>query len=265
MLSLAITAFEETSDRRNNGKNILRCISAAQASPYIDDITIVDDGSDDFEELSLIIAAKPKVYLYHNQNNRGVFGNKIEAIAHAKNDWVVTCDSDNFMDKEYLARVALENKNWQTWYLPSFARPKFDYRALIGEYDLSTLFGIVNRPIFPCLFNTGNQVVQRTAFLNVFGEYRDKRADLIMPNWLNIPQGRRENHYWRMVFDACDSFLFNYYWVLAGNRINIMEDWEYDHRYATGDDGNYSRSPKEKGDLGAILLAELKEGIECAQ
>ncbi len=265
MLSFVVTAFNEMSEGRLRGKRILDCIRPAQEHDAIKEIVVVDDASKDFNGLLEILRGQSKVRLHQNKTNRGVFGNKLEAIACANYDWVITCDSDNVMSRDYLKQIIYTDRNWQTWYCASFARPKFDYRKLAGTYNLKTLSRIINHPVFPCFFNTGNQVVQRTAFMQVFEQYRGKRADLMMPNYLNLTEKDRQTHYWRLVFDACDSFLLNYHWILAGNKIEVVEGLEYDHYYATGDEGNYSRSPDEKGKLGNILLAELKKVIAKEQ
>lgn len=262
MHSFVITAFDEMTPRRGNGQRILNCIRPAQSHPQIDEIVIVDDGSEDYSSLQELLEGQEKVRLCRNQTNRGVFGNKLEAIAQASHDWVITCDSDNTMSVQYLNKITSMPKNWQTWYCPSFAKPRFDYRCLAGKYDLKGLSRVIDNQIFRCFFNTGNQVVQQIAFMQVFAKYRDKRADLLMPNYLNIPEEKRETHYWRMVFDACDSFIFNMEWVFSGNQLAIVSGLEYDHRYATGDEGNYARSPDEKAQLGEILVTLLRSRIE---
>jgi len=263
MYSFAITAFDEMTARRDYGKMLLRCIRSAQAYHPIVEIVVVDDGSENFGDLARMLEHEPKVCLYRNQTNRGVFGNKLEAVARSSCEWVITCDSDNFMDCQYFDRLDRESKIPHTWCCPSFAHPKFDYRPLIGIYDLRLLPRIIKNPIFSCFFNTGNQTVHREAFMEVFGQYRDKRADLMMPNWLGLSLKQREKHYWRMVFDACDSLIFNLLWMQAGNYLNVVEGLEYEHHYAIGSEGgNYARSPDEKGKLGGILLSVLQKAIE---
>ncbi len=265
MFSFAITAFEEMSERRGYGKRLLASMRAAQEHPLIQEVVVVDDGSDDWPDLIKHLQGQPKLALYHNDVNRGVFVNKIEAIALARNSWVITCDSDNVMDTSYLKHMT-EVAGWgNTWYCASFARPRFDYRELCGVYDLQGLTKIFDKKIFPCFFNTGNQTIHHQSFMEVFGKYRQKRADLMMPNYLDLTLTKRQTHYWRMVFDACDSFLLNMKWILAGNEIHIVKGLEYEHHYAEGDAGNYARSPSEKGALGDILLKKLRTAVEECQ
>lgn len=263
MYSFAVTAYNEMSDGHLHGGRLLSCIQAAQNHDAIDEIVIVDDASQDAIGLAEFLHREPKVELYCNEENRGVFGNKLEAIASCKNDWVITCDSDNAMDLGFLDWVISEAKDSQTWFCPSFAKPQFDYRGLVGEYSLENLGDIIDKPMFGCCFNTGNQTVNREEFMRVFGRYRGKRADLLMPNYLNA--SCPESLHSRLVFDANDSFIFNMEWLLAGNRLRICEGLEYDHYYTSGPDSNYARAPKEKGLLNAALMERLRDVAELTK
>lgn len=257
--SFAVTAFKEMCDARENGQRLLRAIAPAQAHEAIEEIVVVDDGSEDYGQLAELLKGQPKVKHYHNTENRGVFGNKVEAIARATGEWVITCDSDNTMGKAFLDMATSVAVNPLYWYCPSFAKPEFDYRKLIGRYNLGNIAAIMDKPIFECAMNTGNQTVHRETFVKVFGKYRGKRADLMMSNWLNLEETERQKiDPWRLVFDACDSFILNLEWLCAGNWMRIVEGMEYDHFTGGGLTSNYARSPKEKGDLSRLLIRELK-------
>lgn len=258
MITFAVTAYRELSEKRKYGEQLFRCIQPAQEHPQVDEIVIVDDGSDDADGLAEVLVGQEKVSFHRNVENRGVFGNKLEAIARARGGWVITCDSDNLMRKDFLDHIIAKGKDRDTWYCPSFARPEFDYRSLVGTYVLASIQRIIDQPMFQCAINTGNQTVHHETFMEVFGKYRDRRADLMMPNWLDIPAAEREKKYWRLVFDALDSFIFNLTWLQAGKRISFVPGLEYDH-YCSGDDaGNYVRSPPEKEQLGKRLLEILR-------
>jgi len=258
MISFAVTAYNETV-RPQNRPRILECIRTAQQHDAIGEIVVVDDGSEDYDRLAELLDGQPKVRLYHNPTNRGVFGNKLEAIARATGEWVITCDSDNRMDRNFIDWIAgCLNKKPDTWYCPSFAREDFDYRGLIGNYDVGEIARILHQPMFRCCANTGNQTVHRDSFMEVFGAYRDKRADLMMVNWLELPEDVRKEHHWRLVFDACDSFIFNLGWLVAGNRLCIGEGLEYQHYRTNGAESNYARAPADKGKLEAMLFSVLE-------
>ncbi len=262
-ISFAVTAYQEMS-HGNKGAHILRCIRPAQAHEAINEIVIVDDGSDDFAALRTLLQGEPKVRLFRNASNLGVFGNKLEAIGRASGDWVITCDSDNVMDAGYLDRICHTCEaadRIDTWYCPSFARPHFDYRHLTGNYDLAGFRDIIDTPLAECLANTGNQTVRRTSFMEVFERFRGERFDLMMPNWFDLPQPEREKHHWRLVWDACDSFIFNLLWLQAGNRLQVVPGVHYDH-YVNANDGSssYERAPVEKTRLSEMLAQHLREG-----
>jgi glycosyltransferase involved in cell wall biosynthesis len=200
----------------------------------------------------------PKIRLYRNETNRGVFGNKLEAIARARGEWVITCDSDNFMSREYIDRVVGIHKDPKIWYCPCFAKPHFDYRGIVGTYDWGSIKRIRTHPASRCFINTGNQVVSRESFMRVFGKYRAKRFDLMMPNYLNTPEAQRVTHKWRMVWDACDSLIFNMEWLKAGNYLSIVPGLEYEHYVGIDmNEGNYNRSPGEKTALAKVLHQQL--------
>ena len=258
-VSFAVTAFREST--RDDGERLLRCLEPARAHPGIHEVVVVDDGSDDYGWLSGLLGSALKVAIYHNPENQGVFGNKIEAVARSTGDWVITCDSDNLMRADFIDKILSLDKLPHTWYCPSFARPKFDYRRLIGDYDLAGLERILDEPMFQCACNTGNQTVHRKCFMDTFQKYRGRRADLMMPNWLNIPEAERSTHHWRLVFDALDSFILNWTWLQDEGRLHIVDGLEYDHYWSGGDDSNYARSPQEKDDLGAALFKELKAWV----
>jgi len=264
MYSFAVTAYNEMSDGGLQGGRILRSIMFAIGDPKIREIVIVDDASEDYRDLkrflyphTLVPGTKFKITT--NKSNRGVFGNKLEAIAQCSEPWVITCDSDNRMSPDCLNVIRRLSKNANTWLCPSFAKPQFDYRGLVGEYSLENLGDIIDKPMFGCCFNTGNQTVNREEFMKVFGRYRGKRADLLMPNYLG--HTCPESIHSRLVFDANDSFIFNMEWLLAGNRLRICEGLEYDHYYTSGPDSNYARAPKEKGVLNDALMKRLRDEL----
>ena len=256
--SFAVTAFNEMTEGREFGQRLLAALSAPQAHRAIDEIVVVDDCSDDFRELEELLEDAAKVRLCQNKANRGVFGNKLEAIAQCVGEWVITCDSDNQMTEDFIDRIVETANDPIVWHCPSFARPNFDYRELIGLWGLADVADLVDRRNFGSCFNTGNQTVHREAFLEIFGEYRDKRFDLMMPNYLDLAEDERRAPRTRLIWDACDSFVYNMEWLLAGGMVWIQPMLEYLHHFSTGPDSNYSRAPREKERLAAILAEKLR-------
>lgn len=264
MFSFAITAYNETT-RPDGRQRILECIAPAQEHPGIGEIVIVDDGSEDADALAAWLEGRAKVKFYRNATNLGVFGNKLAAVARCSGDWVINCDSDNLMDSRYLDHVVNMKKREDTWYSPSFAQPDFDYRELAGEYDLDGMNALVGHPMLRCCLNTGNQTVHRRSFLDVFGLYRENPGHLAMPNRLSLPEAARHTLGWRLTFDACDSFIYNLYWLTHGGRWHIVDGLHYSHYRCAGPESNYVRAPEEKTALESQLFAELKSMCRIAR
>jgi hypothetical protein len=256
--SVAITAYNELTPEREHGELLFRAIETLHGHPAVSEIVVVDDASPSGGVTAC--PGCPKARFLQNTVNLGVFGNKLEAIAQCSGEWVINCDSDNCMSHEFIDRLLQVEPclDPNVWYCPSFARPEFDYRELIGAWSIREAGDLVDRPMAGCMLNTGNQTVHRETFLEVFGEYRGWRADLEMPNWLGLPEGERQRHRSRLIFDANDSFIFNMYWLASGRTLAVLGGLEYDHTYASGEASNYARAPEEKGALNDILVGELR-------
>ena len=276
-ISFSVTAYNEYDPTRARGERLMRALSSARAHPDLDEILVVDDGSDDFAWLTERMIGCADVKLYHNETNLGVFLNKIESVAQATSDWVILCDSDNHKDLVHIGKVLSLPLDPNTWYCPSFAKPAFNYRCYIGEYDLQSISrfdegGFVQRNVAKCCLNTGNQVVHRATFLSVFEKYRGTQYWLDLWELYkdfhglhNINVHERPKRYWRQVWDANDSLLLNSLWLYAGKKLSVVDGLEYEHHMAQGKDSdasNYNRSPPEKGPLNEQLLQHL---IECAE
>lgn len=260
-ISYAITAYNEMG---RGGPTILESMDAALSHPDINEVVVTDDMSDadHFHWLQDLMTGIDKVKLYRNNKNLGVFGNKLAAVANTSGDWVINSDSDNVISREVIDLVLDRELDPKVWYSPSFAKPQFDYRPFVGSYDASTIGDLVAKGgMTECFINTGNQTVNRKRYLEVFGKYLGQRADLLMPNYLDIPEGKRADKYWADVFNACDSLIFNMEWLKSGGKLEIVEGFEYDHFYTSGDDSNYNRAPGEKGKLNEILVGMLKSGV----
>jgi glycosyltransferase involved in cell wall biosynthesis len=65
-------------------------------SKYIDDIVLVDDGSDNFEYIQLPSRSK-NVRMFCHHKNHGSASARNTGIANAKNDWILCLDSDDWL------------------------------------------------------------------------------------------------------------------------------------------------------------------------
>lgn len=261
MFSLAVTAYNEITEPQLYGQRLLDCIRPAQQHYAIKEIVVVDDGSTKFDVLQLLLESEPKVKLFRNESRQGVFTNKVEIIARATTEWVITCDSDNCMSIDYIDQIISKRRSEQDWYCPSFARPSFDYRGLTGTYTLQSVGAILDKPQAYCAMNTGNQTVHRESFMRVFGKYRGvKRFDLLLPNYMELAEEVRREDRWWFAYGACDSILFNVEWLQNGNRIEFVPGLEYQHYVHSNPQGsNFDRAPREKGLVNEKLIQLLRE------
>ncbi len=262
-LSFAVTAYNEMSDPQRRGGLLKRCIQAATHHPAIDEIVIVNDGTEGLPELERMLEGSPKVKLYHNPKQMGVFTNKIEAVAKCTNDWVITCDSDNRMDAEYITQIDEMDKAGCEWYCPSFAKPAFDYRVLAGRWNIETIQdGFFDHPIAACAINSGNQVVHRATFTEVFRRFRRvRRFDLMLPNYLGLSDEERQSEEWHLCYGACDSILINAEWLRVRGKMVFCSGLEYDHHVPKDASGsNYNRAPAAKERLAEVLRGHLQNG-----
>lgn len=257
-ITLAVTAFDES--HRGDFEWIRECITPATTHPLVREIAVVNDGTDDIDRLRFEIGALPKVRIYQNETNLGVFGNKVTSVDRSTSEWVLMCDSDNTMGHDYYDRLQSLGE-WQSdmMYCSSFARPNFDYRHFCGTWNLDNIIYENERRAFFCLVNTGNWFLHRPTFLEAFRYNTRSRFDLQQPNYFGVPANVREQIYWRHVYDAQDSFFINKTWLLAGHVLNVVHGLEYDHRVDKGTQGNYDRSPVEKEALAPIYLLELND------
>ncbi len=260
--SFAVTAFDEISKPQQFGGRLQKCISAAQEHPGIDEIVIVNDGPAGLKKLEAMFDGASKVKLFSNADRMGVFTNKIEAVARATNDWVITCDSDNFMDIDFLDTMIRCATNKKTWYCPSFAKPQFDYRKLTRRWNLNTIRFFFNTPIAACAANTGNWTVYGPRFMHVMERFRGvRRFDLMLPNYAGLDEKTRQSEDWHLAYGACDSILLNIEWLQSGGTLEFCEGLEYDHAVHVDKSGsNYDRAPAEKERLATLLRQHLAAG-----
>jgi len=261
-VAFGVTAYQEMKPSREYGGRLLRSIRAAQADSRIDEIVIVDDGSDDYVGLETVLDKEAKVHLFRNHENLGVWGNKIEVVARSTCDWVISCDSDNSMTSEYFDIVDM-TMDPDVRYSPSFARPEFDYRGMVGQFSLGNIATIIDMPLFECVMNTGNLVTHRETFMEVFGRFRGKPMCTTLPNFLGVRRDLLKSDFgkWEAVYNACDSFMFQLLWLLEGKAVEIVSGLEYDHYYTNSDDSNYARAPAEKCDLSRAMKTYLKKVV----
>ncbi len=266
MISFAITAYNE--HKKDNYGWLSECVQAVKEVKCISEIVIVDDASENFGQLESCISGfeDPRIQLFRNDTNLGVFGNKVSAIAHCNNDWVQLCDSDDRMDADHFDRL-LELQPWdpQTMYASSWGKPKFTYQSLVGTYDAASYVTLANRedPWQPCQINTGNHFVYQKRFVDLLQPYANQG---IAPSYPGLFDYNTKPHgmldlYWRKVFDGADSAFYNTRWLLSGGFLEVVEGLEYTHRYNVTETGAYHSSPPEKEVLPPVYLDDLRRYV----
>lgn len=149
----------------------------------VDDIVILDDCSTDdsmatlFSHFGII---NPKVRIRGRGHNVGMSVNKKDAICLAKNEWCIILDSDNKIDKSYLDsifEILSDLSNWSDIYMPEIAFPNFVYSEFAGEIlHKNNIFVYANKPMFGCLINTCNYVVNREYYLKTWRHNPEMKA-----------------------------------------------------------------------------------------
>lgn len=200
-LSVAITSYESS-------RFIRPLIDKIVDIDQIDDIIIVDDGSTDYDQLEkLVMDLKcDKISLMKNSSNIGALKNKYTAVSFCKNEFVSLIDSDNTIDESYIRSIDFTSDALQ---MPSFAKPSFDYRSIIGNYSLEGVKELLSsdntcNKTMMCL-NTGNFTFQKDRYLD------------IMKNNLDYP-----------AHAACSMYP-TYLWLKSGGIIKIVDSMEYEH------------------------------------
>ena len=207
----------------------------------IDEIVICDENGNDFQKInekySGLIDDGFRLRVFKNNQNLGVFLNKLKVCKMANNDCIALIDSDNLVDEAYFRRVKeyIDNTPLPEHYIlsPSYGRPHdgMDYRKYEGTitrkynirdyivlpkddtavWDIPLMWNIC----FISLLNMGNYVLSKNIVHRVSHD----------PNLLRKISG-------------CDVMYFNY---LAFRQIpdgefqfHVVPGLEYDHSVHDG-------------------------------
>jgi glycosyltransferase involved in cell wall biosynthesis len=204
-ISLCITTY-------NRVDMTIRSFQRVATDPRISEIIVLDDGSDDqlYKELSEKLIPFDKVQKFQMPKNSGVYAAKKQAITLAFNDWCIVFDSDNIIGPDYIDRL-YEIDKWDpsTSYLPSFAKPVFDYRHFAGEViSRETVASYMDVRMFDCLINTMNGFYNK----NKYWQAWDPKVEPL----------------------TADSMYMNYLLLSAGNSLTVVPGLEYEHTIHDG-------------------------------
>lgn len=181
--------------------------------PRISEIVVVDDCSDYVCYARLADWARrhdSRVTLRRNEQNIDCYKNKARAVELSSTPWVVLFDSDNILTSEYLdALFALERWEAGTAYLPTFARPEFDYTEFDGvRVTRENVAHYATNETFLTALNTANYVVDRDTYLRAFNPSTNP--------------------------GTADSIYMNLRWLLQGGTLEFVPGMHYDHRMHDG-------------------------------
>lgn len=203
----------------------------------VDEIVIVDDNSDDqyWYRVKSYCHNKEKIKLFRNKKNLGCYRNKREAIAQAKNEFIIIFDSDNIMTKGYIDSIFSVEWDENTILAPDYV-VSFDYRYF-GGHTLTkhNVAKFTDKQQFDCLINTMNYFVHRDNYLNVW--------DGSIEPW------------------TADTIYQNYRWLESGRSFHVLKGLQYDHRikHKEGqENSHYMQHYRKTGNLFNTIMMKLK-------
>ena len=216
-----------------------KCFEQVLNDDRIAEILINDDNSIDgsYQKLVDDYLFDEKVVVKINNDRLKVHGNKHMAVynsyIHKKTEWCILFDSDNVLTKDYLDKLYTLDWDKNTSYQPSFARPNFDYRHLVGVYDNNNISEKIDLPLFDCMLNTQNFFINKSEYVRVWRDEQD--------------------------INGADSIFFNALWISAGNKIQVVDGLEYDHLVHRG--SFYESVAEESLPKSNLIKEKLKNGI----
>jgi glycosyltransferase involved in cell wall biosynthesis len=229
-LSLCIT-------NHNRDKMLLESFQQVLNDDRVSEIVIVDDNSEDrfYNKVKDLTKGMDKVKLFRNRKNLGCYKNKREAIANAKNEYVIIFDSDNVMTTGYIDKIFEQEWNEDTILAPDYV-VSFDYRNFSGKtISKANVSGFVGQTRFDCLINTMNYFVHRDNYLAVW--------DGSIEPW------------------TADTIYQNFRWLESGRVIHVLKGLEYDHRIkheVRQEGSHYMQHNRKTGNLFNVVMNKLR-------
>lgn len=171
----------------------------------IDEIVIQDDCSPDYEQLQPYTNSRVKVF--RNPKNLSPLLSRVNLIKNCKNERVLLMDSDNFLDENSFKKLNEIDPKEDTIYCPDYARPNFRFKEFSDiSIDLPFAKQHLNEIGMQIFLNTGNYFVPKTKYLEVAQHIDEKFA-----------------------YFTVDVIYFNCLWLKAGNKLQCVKDYEYNH------------------------------------
>jgi len=229
-LSLCIT-------NHNRDRMLFESFEQVLNDDRVSEIVIVDDNSEEnyWRKVKNFCEGKEKIKLFRNRKNLGCYKNKREAIAQAKNEYVIIFDSDNIMTKGYIDKIFEQEWDEHEILAPDYVH-SFDYRHFGGHtITKATVANYTRQPRFDCLINTMNYFVHRDNYLAVW--------DGSLEPW------------------TADTIYQNYRWLESGRSFHILKGLEYEHRIkheVRQEGSHYMQHNRKTGNLFNTIMDKLK-------
>ena len=185
----------------NRGAQIFRPLFNLLCHPAVEEIIIVDDGSEpsEFSALERTVAEVDtggRVTIHRRDQNLGALRTKLECVERASCEWVLILDSDNTAFINYLNALArLGSPDANAFYCAGWAFPHFPFHPLHGmrldfqkAWEL-TASGDLRRYY---IINDGNYLVHRESYIRsvkALGTIASDVADVMVVNYNWLSQG----------------------------------------------------------------------------
>ena len=193
---------------------------------HITEIIICDETGEDYDAITANFS-HPKLKVFKNDSKLGCFKNKMNVASKATSDYICIFDSDNFADESYFEafkNFIKSNKCSDNFvYLPSFAKPNFNYKwlgnILLTQDNIKDVWiHYRNNNIEGCgmdvVLNTMNCIISKTFF--------DKYTILEDEPWYNECYA----------YDSIYFCLFSLFIMKA--ILVVVPGMEYEHRVHDG-------------------------------
>lgn len=199
----------------NRGSLIFRPLYNLLSHPAVEEIVIVDDGSEasEFAALERTVAGVDtggRVKIHRREQNLGALCTKQECVERASSEWVLILDSDNTAFAGFLDRfAAMKSPDPDAFYCAQWAFPFFPFHGLGGTpINFCRAVELCRdgrlRSIY--IINDGNYFVHRQ-------RYREVVASI-----------------GKLPSDVVDVMIVNYLWLSLGGRLEILPGTSYMHR-----------------------------------
>lgn len=231
-ISLCVTTYNRTD-------LLFECFEQVLTDERITEIIVVDDFStpDVYKKIQDKYWKHPKVRLYRNGRNLGVYHNKKRAVELANNRTIIVFDSDNVITPNYLNVVEhlVDGAMAQTdgcILAPEFAKPHFNYISFSNRIiNSSSVKNFIKEKNFDCLMNTMNFVINKSDYLKAF-------IDSVEPI-------------------GSDSISMNYNLLKNGCRIYVVPNLHYEHRVHPG--SHYQQNAKASEPMCKAVMDKIAQ------